>query len=89
MQRALYRHYYTGTDAIVFVIDSNDRERMSECKDDLWRLLREEELRDTTLLVLANKQDLEGAMTAEEVREKLGLDSSEIQDKKIRKYNYN
>ncbi len=86
LQRALWRHYYTNTDAIVFVIDSNDRERISECKDHLWALLQEEELQQCTLLVLANKQDLEGAMTTDEVREKLELDSLKFQNKKICKF---
>lgn len=38
-------------------------------------MLREDELRDATLLVFANKQDLANAMTVEEVTEKLGLNS--------------
>ncbi|XP_064394324.1 ADP-ribosylation factor 2-like [Halichondria panicea] len=80
--RALLRHYYKNTEAIVFVIDSNDRERMNECRDDLQVLLQAEELKDCTLLVLANKQDLVGAMTTDEVREKLGLDS-EMESRKI------
>ncbi len=77
------RHYYKNTEAIVFVIDSNDRERINECRDDLQVLLQAEELKDCTLLVLANKQDLVGAMTTDEVREKLGLDS-EMESRKIR-----
>ena len=70
----------------MFVVDSNDKERISECKDDLWHLLREDELRDCVLLVLANKQDLAGAMSTEEVREKLGLDPEKLGDRKICKF---
>ena len=81
-QRALLRHYYPNTQALVFVIDSNDRERMNECRDDLQILLREDELKDCALLVLANKQDIVGAMTTDEVREKLGL-NSEMESRKI------
>ncbi len=36
-QRPLMRHYYAQTDALVFVVDSNDRERMDEVKDELHR----------------------------------------------------
>ena len=67
----------------MFVVDSNDKERISECKDDLWHLLCEDELRDCVVLVLANKQDLAGAMSTEEVREKLGLDPEKLGDRKI------
>jgi hypothetical protein len=38
------------------VVDSNDRERVSEARDELSRMLNEDELRDAKLLVLANKQ---------------------------------
>lgn len=73
VQRPLYRHYYQGTDVIIFVIDSNDHERLPECKDELHRFLTEEELKDTVLLVLANKQDLPNAMSVSEIAEKLDL----------------
>ena len=35
--------------------------------------LQEDELREATLLVFANKQDLPNAMTASELTDKLGL----------------
>lgn len=60
---------------LIFVLDSNDRERVEECKDELWRFLGEDELKDSILLVLANKQDLPNAMSISEVTEKLALDS--------------
>ncbi|XP_034395036.1 ADP-ribosylation factor 2a [Cyclopterus lumpus] len=71
--RPLWRHYFQNTDGIIFVVDSNDRERIGEAKDELMRMLAEEELNDAALLVLANKQDLPNAMNAAEVTEKLGL----------------
>ena len=37
--------------------------------------LQEDELREATLLVFANKQDLPNAMTASELTDKLGLQS--------------
>lgn len=37
-------------------MDSNDRERVGEAKDELMRMLAEDELRDAVLLVFANKQ---------------------------------
>merc|ERR1712050_506370 len=71
--RPLWRHYYAGTDGLIFVIDSNDRERIIDAKDELTRLLSEDEMRDAHLLVFANKQDLPNAMDASELTDKLGL----------------
>lgn len=41
---------------MIFVIDSNDRERVGEARDELQRMLAEDELRDAVLLIFANKQ---------------------------------
>ncbi|KAL2595553.1 hypothetical protein AAZX31_11G051100 [Glycine max] len=58
----LWRYYFQNTQGLIFVVDSNDRERILEARDELHRMLREDELRDATLLVLANKQDLPNAL---------------------------
>merc|ERR1712098_525187 len=71
--RPLWRHYFQNTQAVIFVVDSNDRERVSEARDELARMLNEDELRDAVLLVFANKQDLPRAMNAAEITDKLGL----------------
>ena len=56
-------------------MDSNDRERAVEARDELHRMLAEDELREAVLLVFANKQDLPNAMNAAEITDKLGLHS--------------
>ncbi|XP_021367861.1 ADP-ribosylation factor 1 isoform X1 [Mizuhopecten yessoensis] len=71
--RPLWRHYFQNTQGLIFVVDSNDRERVGEAKEELSRMLGEDELRDAVLLVFANKQDLPNAMNAPEITEKLGL----------------
>ncbi len=71
--RALWRLYYQETDGIIFVVDSNDRDRVQEAKAELFRLLKEDELRNCVLLVYANKQDLPNVMTTTELTDKLGL----------------
>lgn len=38
------------------MVDSNDRERVNEAREELARMLAEDELRDAVLLVFANKQ---------------------------------
>jgi len=73
--RPLWRHYYQGTDAVVFVVDSNDRERLEDAKVELDKMLDEELLKDCPLLVFANKQDLPGRLSVEDVARGLGLDS--------------
>jgi hypothetical protein len=41
---------------LIFVVDSNDRERVGEARDELQRMLAEDELREAVLLIFANKQ---------------------------------
>merc|ERR1712110_1300702 len=71
--RPLWRHYFQNTQGLIFVVDSNDRERIGEAKEGLHRMLNEDELRDAILLVLSNKSDLPQAMSAAETADKLGL----------------
>jgi len=71
--RPLWRHYYQGTNGLIYVIDSNDRDRIEDAREELNKMLNEDEMRDAVVLVFANKQDLPNAMTAAEVTEKLGL----------------
>ena len=71
--RQLWRHYYTNTQGIIFVVDSNDRDRIDDARDELHKMINDEELKDAVILVYANKQDIQGAMTTPEVTDKLGL----------------
>lgn len=61
--RPLWRHYFQNTQGIIFVVDSNDRDRVVEAREELQRMLNEDELRDALLLVFANKQDLPVRLT--------------------------
>ena len=71
--RRLWRHYFRNCQGLIFVIDSNDRERIDEVRDEFWKLLSEQELDNACIVVLANKQDLYGAMTVTEVGDALRL----------------
>lgn len=71
--RPFWRLYYKDTNGIVFVIDSADRQRIDLCKDELNLLLNEEELKEVPLLIMANKQDLNDALTIDELTAKLEL----------------
>ena len=66
---------FQNTQGIIFVVDSNDRDRVPEAREELQRMLNEDELRNAMLLVFANKQDLPNAMNAAEITDKLGLHS--------------
>ncbi|XP_048409798.1 uncharacterized protein LOC125463107 [Stegostoma tigrinum] len=69
--RPLWRHYFQNTQGLIFVVDSNDQERVQESLDELHRMLNEDELRGAVVLIFANKQDLPNAMSVEDLRAKL------------------
>jgi small GTP-binding protein len=73
--RPLWRYYYQGSSAVVFVVDSADHERMEEAKETLESVLADDSLRRATLLVFANKQDMPKAQSVAEVADGLGLTS--------------
>jgi len=71
--RKLWRFYYENARGIIFVVDSNDRNRITHAQKELEALLTDAELKDAVLLVFANKQDLPEAMSTAQITEKLGL----------------
>ena len=71
--RKLWRHYYSGTHALIYVVDSNDRDRVDKAREELEAVLSADEMARASLLLLANKQDLPDAMTPAEIAEKMGL----------------
>jgi len=75
--RNLWGTLMKGASAIIFVIDSADRERFEEAKAELWKVLLDPNYPEAPLLIVANKQDKEGAMSIEELIKKLGLDDPE------------
>ena len=60
-------------DAIIYVVDSMDRDRIGISKTELLTMLEEDELKKAILVVFANKQDLEGCLSVTEVANALGL----------------
>ena len=71
--RPLWRHYYQNTEGLIFVVDSNDKDRIDAAREELQKMLQEDELKDSVILVFANKQDLPNALSAPQVTEALGL----------------
>lgn len=84
--RPLWRHYFHNTQAIVYVVDSFDVERLVNdnpsniydvsASSGLRFISEEPELRDAVILILANKQDLPGALSVEEISSRLSLDTA-------------
>jgi len=66
--RHLWRHYYENAEALIFVVDSADPERLKEAREELAKLMSEKQLEESILLVYANKQDMDEARTVQEVR---------------------
>jgi len=71
--RRLWRHYFEETDGLIFVIDSADRHRLAEAAVSFNGVMSEEALRDASILIYANKQDLPNAASLSEIAEALGL----------------
>ena len=56
--RNTFRHYFPNTQGVIFVVDSNDKDRIAEAKEVLHSMMNDDELQGATLLVYANKQDI-------------------------------
>jgi GTPase SAR1 family protein len=67
--RPYWRNYFEKTDGLIWVVDSADRARLEDCRNELASLLLEERLFGATLLILANKQDLPNALDISGIEE--------------------
>ena len=67
--------YFQNTDAIIFVVDSGDRDKIVESSEEFYKLLNHDDLKDIPFLILANKQDLPNIMSTDEISAKLNLES--------------
>ncbi|OAR00402.1 hypothetical protein LLEC1_01358 [Akanthomyces lecanii] len=65
--RSYWRNYFEKTDALIWVVDSTDRLRIEDCREELHGLLQEERLAGACLLIFANKTDVDGCMTETEI----------------------
>ncbi|XP_020257943.1 ADP-ribosylation factor-like protein 2 isoform X2 [Asparagus officinalis] len=73
--RSYWRNYFEQTDGLVWVVDSSDVRRLEDCRMELENLLKEERLSGASLLVFANKQDIQGALTPPEITKVLNLEA--------------
>ncbi|PFH63136.1 hypothetical protein XA68_17780 [Ophiocordyceps unilateralis] len=73
--RSYWRNYFEKTDALIWVVDATDRQRMGDCRAELEGLLEEERLAGASLLIFANKTDVEGCMNERDICEALQLET--------------
>ncbi|KAL6779917.1 CGL49 [Auxenochlorella protothecoides x Auxenochlorella symbiontica] len=71
--RPLWRHYFNNTDALIYVVDCCDRERIGRASAEFKQIIDDPLMRHSAILVFANKQDLPGALTPAETCEAMGL----------------
>ena len=58
--RPLWRHYFAGTQGLIFVVDCADHDRIDEGRQELHRIINDREMKEALILIFANKQDLPG-----------------------------
>ncbi|XKL68409.1 hypothetical protein PGB90_003900 [Kerria lacca] len=66
--QSLWDKYYSESHAVIYIVDSNDRERILESKEIFDKMISNENLAGIPLLVLANKQDIPQCMGVREVK---------------------
>ncbi|XP_077898221.1 putative ADP-ribosylation factor-like protein 5C isoform X2 [Ictidomys tridecemlineatus] len=71
--RSTWSTYYSNTEFVILVIDSTDRDRLPTTREELYKMLAHEALRDASVLIFANKQDVKDSMTTVEISQFLTL----------------
>lgn len=71
--RGIWPKYFAETHGIIYVVDTSDVDRMTECKEELLKLLKDNRMTCKPLLILCNKSDKQESIGLLEVMEKLDL----------------
>ncbi|KAF2012365.1 ADP-ribosylation factor family protein [Aaosphaeria arxii CBS 175.79] len=71
--RSMWERYCRGVNAMVFIVDSADREALPVAREELKLLLEKPALEGIPLLVLGNKSDLPNKLSVDELIEALNL----------------
>uniref|UniRef100_A0A8D1Z1K1 ADP-ribosylation factor-like protein 14 n=1 Tax=Sus scrofa TaxID=9823 RepID=A0A8D1Z1K1_PIG len=65
--RTVWSLYCENTDGLVYVVDSSDTQRLEDSRREFEHILKNEHIKNVPVILLANKQDVPGAMNAEEI----------------------
>lgn len=71
--RKLWRHYYNNIDTVIFVIDSNDVDRLPLVKEELHHVLSDNQLKHCSVLIYSNKIDLPNSIDPTEIAKEVDL----------------
>ncbi|NXC27769.1 ARL14 protein, partial [Campylorhamphus procurvoides] len=71
--RQLWGNFLEDTACLLYVVDSSDKRRLEESRKEFELILKNESIKDVPVVVLANKQDLAGALNAEEITRRLKM----------------
>lgn len=80
MLRQTWKTYFINSHVLIMVVDSADVKRLELARKELHAVLDSDDLRDSCVLIYANKQDLKGALTAAELSEALALHTIRAHD---------
>jgi small GTP-binding protein len=73
--RSVWDIYYMNTDGVIYVIDSQDENNYEESKNQFHKIIKNSALKNATILIYANKQDLPGAKSVEQIIKDYQLDN--------------
>lgn len=71
--RRVWKDYFPAVDAVVFLIDVADAERMQESRVELESLLQDEQIASVPVLILGNKIDKPGALSEDQLKWQLNI----------------
>eukprot|EP00897_Mesotaenium_endlicherianum_P005169 jgi/Mesen1/4680/ME000241S03717 len=77
--RTIWEKYYEEAHAVLYVVDAAGQNRFEDAKTALEKVLRHADLTGAPVLVFANKQDLAGAITGDELLKQFELEG--LQDR--------
>lgn len=71
--RSSWCYYFENTDGLVYVVDSTNKQALDESKKQFQLILQNEWIKNVPVVILANKQDLPGALNADEITRKFNM----------------
>ncbi|NXO21994.1 ARL14 protein, partial [Cisticola juncidis] len=71
--RELWSNFLGDTDGLLYVVDSSDKQRLDESRREFELILKNDSIKNVPVVVLANKQDVPGALNAEEITRKFKM----------------